>query len=185
VQQYWFDVGQAVFPNGFQHSTVGMVWGNGGAYATWWTAKAEEIHGINYLPITGASLYLGWRPDYVLRNYQDLVATNGGPEQEWRDLVWSFQALADGDAAAAKLDAHLGAPATSGGSTANTYHWIHALQALGRVDTKVTADIPTFAVFDKAGKKTHVAWNPTDKPITVTFSDGVKLPVAPGKVAAQ
>jgi hypothetical protein len=81
--------------------------------------------------------------------------------------------------------ATLDAPATSGGSAANTYHWIHALQALGHVDTNVTADIPTFAVFNKAGKKTHAAWNPTDKPITVTFADGVKVQVEPGTVKTE
>jgi hypothetical protein len=48
------------------------------------------------------------------------------------------------------------------------------------VDTKVTAYVPAYAVFDEAGKKTHAAWNPTDKPITVTFSDGVKFPVPAG-----
>jgi hypothetical protein len=111
-----------------------------------------------------------------------LVGPRGEPEKVPDPFS---QDLTDADAAAAKLDAHLDSSATSGGSTANTCHWIHALQALGHVDAKVTADIPTFAVFDKAGKKTHAAWNPTDKPAMVTFSDGVKPAVPPGAVLAE
>jgi endoglucanase Acf2 len=180
VQQYWFDVDQAVFPKGFGQSCLGILWGNGGAYATWWTANPEEIHGINFLPITGGSLYLGRRADYVRRNYQNLIANNGGPEREWRDIIWSFQALADADAAASKLEEHAGDRATSGGSQANTYLWISALKALGRVDTTVTADAPTCAVFRKDGARSHVAWNPGREPVTVRFSDGASLRVSPG-----
>ena len=36
-----------------------MVWGDGGAYATWFTDMPEKIQGINQLPITGSHLYLG------------------------------------------------------------------------------------------------------------------------------
>jgi endoglucanase Acf2 len=185
VQQYWFDVDGAVFPQGFKQSAVGMVWGNGGAYATWWTANPEEIHGINFLPITGGSLYLGWRPEYVQKNLANMAANNGGPETEWRDIIWSFQALGDAAGAVAKLDRAGDLPATSGGSQAHTYQWIHALDALGRPDAKVTADWPTAAVFDKAGSRTHAAWNPTARPITVTFSDGAKLTVPAGQLAGR
>jgi endoglucanase Acf2 len=95
VEQYWFDVDDAVFPAGYEHNTVGIVWGEGVAYATWWTANVEEIHGINFLPFTGGSLYLGHHPDYVRANYSHMVARNGGPETEWVDRIWMFQATAD------------------------------------------------------------------------------------------
>ena len=44
------------------HRRSGMVWGDGGAYATWFSADPEKIQGINQLPITGSHLYLGLRP---------------------------------------------------------------------------------------------------------------------------
>ena len=47
------------------HSTVGMVWGDGGAYATWFSGEPEMIQGINMLPITGGHFYLGDNPAYV------------------------------------------------------------------------------------------------------------------------
>ncbi|MBY8854301.1 hypothetical protein K7G98_41105, partial [Saccharothrix sp. MB29] len=36
IAQYWFDKDDAVFPPNFQHGTVGMVWGAGASYSTWW-----------------------------------------------------------------------------------------------------------------------------------------------------
>lgn len=181
IEQYWFDVDRAVFPSNFPHSTVGIVWGSGAAYATWWTANPEEIHGINFLPITGGSLYLGRRPDYVQRNYAELVQRNGGPETEWRDVIWSFQALADPAAALAKFGGGNYAP-EAGETKAHTYHWLHNLNALGRVDTTVTADTPMYAVFNKNGVRNYVAYNPGSAPLKVRYSDGACLTVPPKKI---
>jgi hypothetical protein len=33
-----------------------------------------------------------------------------------------------------------------------------------------------------SGARTHAAWNPTARPITVTFSDGAKLTVPAGEL---
>src|SRR5690606_13093782 len=49
IQRYWFDAEGTSFPDGFEHETVGMVWGDGGAYSTWFSAEAEMIQGINTL----------------------------------------------------------------------------------------------------------------------------------------
>ena len=76
IRNYWFDNDRAVFPNGYGHPCVGMIWGDGGTYGTWWTANPEEIHGINYLPITGGSLYLGRDVSYAEENFRDLVNSN-------------------------------------------------------------------------------------------------------------
>ena len=76
IRQYWFDQDGEVFPDGFQQSCVGMVWGDGASYGTWWTANPEEIHGINFLPINGGSLYLGRDTDYVKRNIANLNEAN-------------------------------------------------------------------------------------------------------------
>ncbi|MGW3605367.1 glycosyl hydrolase [Micromonospora sp. NPDC005161] len=55
IQEYWFDGSDQNFPAAFGHSTVGMVWGDGGAYATWFSAEPEMIQGINLLPVTSTS----------------------------------------------------------------------------------------------------------------------------------
>ena len=65
-----------------------------------------------------------------------------------------------------------------GNSRAMTYNWINTLAKLGRVDTTVTADVPTYAVFALKGKRSYVAYNPDAAARKVTFSDGFALEVA-------
>jgi hypothetical protein len=184
IQNYWFDPQDEVFPQGFEHSTVGMVWGDGGAYATWFTADPEKIHGINMLPITGGSLYLGHNPAYVNRNVAEIVRNSGSPTpRSWADIIWSFQALSNPDAALAAFRANSGYPVEEGESRAHTFHWLRNLSALGQVDTGVTANHPLHAVFTKGGARTYVATNLGSAALTVRFSDGTNLVVQPGKTA--
>jgi endoglucanase Acf2 len=184
IHDYWFDPSDQAFPAGFEHSTVGMVWGDGGAYSTWFTAEPEKIHGINMLPITGGSLYLGHDPDYIDRNVAEIVRNSGSAvPRAWADIIWSFQALSDPDAALAAFRANPGYTVEEGESRAHTFHWLRNLSALGQVDTGVTADHPLHAVFNKDGARTYAATNLGDENLTVRFSDGTTLTVAPGKTA--
>jgi hypothetical protein len=64
-----------------------------------------------------------------------------------------------------------------GNTRANVYHWIHNLNALGTTDRTVTANHPLYAVFNKQGVRTYVAYNASSAPITVTFSDGAAVNV--------
>jgi len=177
VEQYWFDINNAVHPNtNYTHNVAGMVWGDGASYSTWFSAEPEMIQGINYLPITGGSLYLGRNPSFVTSTYNELVANNGGPENDWKDVIWSFQALADPAAAISKFGSGAYTP-EDGETKAHTYHWLHNLNALGRVDLTVTANVPTYAVFNKGGVKTYVAYNASSSALTVNFSDGATLAV--------
>lgn len=178
IAQYWFDADEQVFPASFGHDTVGMVWGSGGAYATWWTANPEEIHGINVLPVTGGSLHLGGEKAAIRRNLAEMERENGGPAVEWRDILWEFQSMADPAAAKAKWDAgHSAYTPEQGESKAHTYHWISTLDTLGAPDASVSGDIPTSAVFTKGTVRTYAAHNHTSTARTVTFSDGGKLTV--------
>ncbi|MFG1869652.1 glycosyl hydrolase [Micromonospora arborensis] len=183
IQEYWFDVSDQNFPSAFGHSTVGMVWGDGGAYATWFSGEPEMIQGINLLPVTGGHLYLGNNPAYVRTNYAELVRNNGGQPTVWQDILWQFQALGDADAALTNLRANPGYTPEEGESRAHTFHWIRNLAALGTVDTTVTGNHPLSAVFSRNGARTYVASNPTTSPITVTFSNGTTLTVGAGRTA--
>ncbi|MFI5554028.1 glycosyl hydrolase [Streptomyces sp. NPDC051738] len=179
IAQYWFDADEQVFPSSFGHDTAGMVWGSGAAYATWWTANPEEIHGINVLPVTsGSSLHLGGEKAAIRRNLAELERENGGPAVEWRDILWEFQSLADPAAAKAKWDAGNAAyTPEEGESKAHTYHWLSALNEFGAPDATVTGDLPTSATFTKGTVRTYVAHNHGATARTVTFSDGKTLSV--------
>jgi hypothetical protein len=94
-----------------------------------------------------------------------------------------YEALHDGDKAMARFEA--GVKSIPLHARPNTYHWIGNLQALGQVDRTVTADCPTAIAFSRNGKRTHVAWNMTEKEITVRFSDGVSADVKPNQYATK
>jgi hypothetical protein len=134
---------------------------------------------INFLPFTGGSLYLGRRPDYVRRNYQALFEANKGEPRLWREIIWMFQALGDPQRALAQYQANPHFEPEFGVSRAFVYQWLHALASFGQVDASVTADLPTYAVFRAGGTRHHVALNPTARPLTVRFSDGAVLELAP------
>lgn len=179
IRNYWFDGDEDVFPEDYQHNTLGMVWSAGGAHATWWTGNPEEIHGINVLPVTGASLHLARDKAAIDRNLAEMEQENGGPAVEWRELLWEFQALSDPAAAQQAYAAGGGGTygPEAGESWAHIYHWIHTLAATGAPDTSVTADSPTAAVFSDGGTKTYAAHNYGASEQTVTFSDGKTLTV--------
>ena len=180
IEQYWFDVDQEVFPDQYAFETVGILWGYGVSYSTWWTANPEEIHGINFLPLTAGSLYLGHRPDYITRNLATMYAAPGA-EGHWHDLHWQYEAMADPDAALARWAAEPNYIADgaqeAGESIPHTYQWLHTFNAVGQVDPTVTADVATYAVFKDPATGTHTcaAYNPTSSPITVRFSNGAML----------
>ncbi|ADU10523.1 Endo-1,3(4)-beta-glucanase [Micromonospora sp. L5] len=185
ISEYWFDVYDQNFPAAFGHKTVGMVWGDGGAYSTWFSAAPEMIQGINMLPITGGHLYLGDFPEYVKANYAELVTNKGGPPTVWQDIIWEFLALGDGEQALRNFRANSGFTSEEGESKAHTFHWIRNLAALGTVDTSVTANHPLAKVFVKNGARTYVASNITARPLTVTFSNGTTLTVPAGRTATS
>lgn len=182
VEQYWFDVDDIVFPPEYDHNCVGMVWGTKGTHETWFSAEPEMIHGINYLPITPASLYLGRRPEYVAANHAEVVAENGGEPDDWVDLMWEYLALADPEAALDGFDAAPGYAPESGESPAHTYYWLHSLAAYGQLDPTVTADTPHYAAFRTDAGVNYVYYNAGTEATTIHFSDGHAV-VAPPRQA--
>jgi endoglucanase Acf2 len=179
IEQYWFDADHAVFPKGFDFPCVGMVWSAGGKFDTWWDSNPIMIHGINYLPFQGGSLYLGRRPELVAREYEALMSRTKNAVYTWRDYALMYLALADGKRAAQELEKDTYLEPEFGDSRALMYTWIRALAAYGNVDASVTADAPTYAVFKNDEARSYVAYNPGAEPATVTFSDGTKLEVPP------
>ncbi|MFI7547615.1 glycosyl hydrolase [Actinoplanes sp. NPDC049599] len=185
INEYWFDVRNENFPASWGHNYSAIVWGSGGAYATWFSGEHALVVGINMLPMTGGQLYLGDHPAAVKSTYAELVRNNGGEPTLWRDMLWQYLALGDPDAALAKFRANSSYTSEEGESKAHTFHWIRNLAALGQVDTGVTANHPLAKVFSKNGAKTYVASNITNTALTVTYSDGRTLAVPAGKTVAS
>ena len=177
IHEYWFNVHGDNFPKGYTPSVVTMVWGGKGANGTWFSALPEHVHGINWLPIQGGSLYLGHYPAYVEKNYAALVQENGGIRwKAWADLIWMYRALVDPQDALRQFEAAKDQTTFEpGNSKAHTLHWISSLNTLGQVDVRVTADYPLYAVFRQGRTRTYCVYNMAEEPRTVTFSDGFRL----------
>ncbi len=186
VEQYWFDIDNAVFPASYPHVAIGMVWGGKGVHSTWFGANPEFIHGINILPVNGGSLYLGHHPDHVLANYAEIVSERGGQPIIWQDLLWEYLALADPNLALSHYFADSGYEPFDGESRAHTLHWLFNLKKMGRVETTILADTPTYAVFrDPGGDLTYVAYNAGSTERLVTFTDGFSFTVGPRAMASH
>lgn len=178
---YWFDPDRTTFPEAFGHTTLGILWGNGGAYATWWTANPEEIHGINWLPIHGGSAYLGFSTAYTERNLNELRRMNGGAESEWRDIIWSFQAISFPDSSIRMLQAAGNYTPEAGSSCGITDHWIRNLSVLGQPDSSKTADICTFLTFRKNDSTRICIVNTTNTVKQIKLSDGTSFSLLAGQ----
>ena len=165
-----------------------MVLGGKGAFATWFSGDIDCIHGINWLPFTPASIYMGRFPDYVKRNHTRIVekrAKGADYNNGWGDLVVMFNALSDPKMAAKYIDENPHCSLEGGNTHAFMYHWIHTLEKLGRNDAAVTSNHLFTNVYLKNGKKTYAAYNFQKSAIEVKFSDGFTMKVKPSSMALK
>ena len=194
INHYWFDIHGQVFPPEYKNVDVSMVFGGKVAHNTWWTDEPRQISGINLLPVAGFSTYLGRDPAYVKRNMAALkvesevyaargqLPPNPPPKDIWQDIFAKYTALADPAAALAQWDRY--GSVELGDTRTHTLHWMLSLNEMGTPDFGVIADTPLYQVFKRAdGRKTYLAFNATQAPIAVKFSDGQSLTVPPGKLA--
>ena len=186
VDQYWFDVDNAVFPAQYPHVAIGMVWGGKGVHSTWFGADPEFIHGINILPITSGSLYLGRNPDYVLANYNEIVAERSGQPVVWQDILWEYLALSDPNLALSYYYADINYEPFDGESRAHTLHWLYNLKKMGRPALDITANTATYSVFrNSAGELTYVGYNASSVERLISFSDGYSMTVGPNETHSE
>jgi endoglucanase Acf2 len=186
VNQYWFDLDRQVLDPEYGKPFASMVFGGKYSYNTWWTQEPRQILGINMLPITPASTYLGADPAYVRRvvealpgevkAYRGRGLDDGTPSDIWQDIIASYAALADAEFGASQWNRK---GSVEGGETrTRTLYWLASLREMGRPDFTVTADTPLYAVFkDDTGKRTYLAYNAGTSPLRVTFSTGQTLEV--------
>ena len=194
IQHYWFDMHGLVFPPEYKNVDTSIVFGGQYKHNTWWTDEPRQITGIAMLPLNTASLYLGQEPAYVKKNLAALEdemkvyaqygkkPNNPPPDDVWQDIFAKYLALADPEAGLKAWDRW--GSVELGDSRTSTLHFLLSLQAMGSPDFSVTANTPLYSVFKRPdGKRTHLAFNASKQPIEVSFSDGVRLTVAPGQLA--
>jgi endoglucanase Acf2 len=189
VFDYWFNAGPVrTFPSAFERVQVSNIFDGKSDTATWFGADPEFEHGIQFLPFTGASLYLGRDADYCRRNLAEVLHARGGKldteGEHWPDIMEMYQAFYDPSAALKNWTQT--SYTFNGESRAHQGAWLRSLEALGRVDTSVTADTPFYGSFiRRTSQKTHVAFNPQTIELSVRFSDGAVLKVPPGAIVSD
>ena len=179
VNHYWFDIHRTSLPPEFQSDQVSMLFGGKSLHNTWWIDEPRQIHGINLLPFTPASTYLGTSPEFVsramtaLEKETEVYSARGAgakPEDIWQDLFAQHVALVDPEAGFKRWDRW--GSYELGDTRSHTYHWLESLRAFGPVDLSVSANTRFYSVFNKAGVRTYLVYNPGSAPVTVRFSDG-------------
>ncbi len=192
IQTYWFDLNHEVLAPEFGKPFASMIFGGKYAYNTWWTEEPRQIVGINMVPFTPASLYLGAKPDWARQLLADLPAeqsqyashgvNDGTPKDIWQDVLASFLALADPDAGLARWNKQ--GTVELGETRSHTLYWLLSLEEMGTPDFSVSADTALYSVFkDASGRYTYLAYNAGAAPLDVRFSTGKLLSVPPRSLA--
>ena len=191
VEEYWFDMYNRVFDSQQQYKLVSRVWGNSYDNGTFWTSDIAASYGIELYPIHGGSLYLGHNQNYAAELWAEMAQNTGILSNQenanlWHDTYYKFLALTDAQAAIDLYDSYPDRNLKFGISDAQTYHWLHVMNALGPVDTSITANHPLAVAFtDSSNTTTYVAQNYSNAPISVTFSDGYVLDVPATKLTTS
>ncbi len=191
IRHYWFDVHKLVFAPEYQNKEVSMLFGGAYKHNTWWTDEPRQIKGINLLPITTSSTYLGLDPAHTRRSLATLPedtrifesrGKRADPTDMWQDLFAKYMGLTD-PAEGLKMWDRWGA-VELGDTRTHALHFLMSLDNMGPPDFSVTADHVLHSVFKRAdGQRTYLAYNTANTPRTVTFSDGHVLQVPPRSLA--
>ncbi|MGL1886952.1 MAG: glycosyl hydrolase [Reichenbachiella sp.] len=190
VQEYWFDTEERNFQPEYQYNMVARVWSGGYDNGTWWTTDLAASYGIQMYPIHGGSFYLSHHQEYLQRVWTEItqntdVLNNIPNDNLWYDTYWKFLSFLDPQEAVNLYNAYPERNLKFGVSDAQTYHWLHGMNAMGKVKNEVTANYPITAAFEQNGAMTYVAHNYGNSPITVNFSDGYNLSVPANSMATN
>ena len=191
IRHYWFDVHNLVFAPEYKNKEVSMLFGAAYKHNTWWTDEPRQIKGINLLPISTSSTYLGLDPAHTRRSLATLPedtriyesrGKRANPTDMWQDLFAKYMGLTD-PAEGLKMWDRWGA-VELGDTRTHTLHFLLSLEKMGPPDFSVTADHVLHSVFKRAdGQRTYLAYNAGKTPLRVTFSDGQVLEVAARSLA--
>jgi endoglucanase Acf2 len=102
VKDYWFGL-NGLYNGAYQHTMASIVWGGKVDFATWFSANPNEIYGIQLLPITPGSTYLGQLPG-IAHYLSDLKAHGGSMNGTWGDLLLIWKSFYDPQQALAQKE---------------------------------------------------------------------------------
>lgn len=136
VEDYWFDMYDRVLDPNHPYSLVSRVWGNSYDNGTFWTSDIAASYGIELYPVHGGSLYLGQNWEYAEDLWTEITQNTGILNNQvndnlWHDIMYQYLAFTDPELAIELYDSNPNRNLKFGVSDAQTYHWLHAMNALG------------------------------------------------------
>lgn len=177
---------------------------HGVGFWTYFGYDAIFMQGIQWMPISPALDYLSedkafaawdfermWQDKRIGGWFADEKTGAGylGNSGGWGNVALSYLQRSNPESAAEVFDKcwAAGEPEFKTYDTNGISYFVtHSHLTYGDIDWTIHASIPTARVYIKGGKKTYMAFNPTNAPITVTFSDGGKLEnIAPRRLAVS
>ncbi len=99
---YWFDKNN-LYKEPYNHAIASIVWGGKVDFATWFSGEANMIYGIQLLPFTPASEYLGNLPNFSKYD-ADYHASGGEEAKPWGDLFVMWKSFYQPEEALAMKD---------------------------------------------------------------------------------
>jgi endoglucanase Acf2 len=123
---YWtnFDRSQPQFVN-YKPSVVSMVWGGKMDYGTWFSPSSYAKLGIQILPVTPGSVYLGRDSTRVATNLTNL---NDGSAAMFTDIMTMYKSYSNPTGAATEARALPGTALDDGNSRAWLLAWVYSHQ---------------------------------------------------------
>ncbi len=186
ARMYWWDGQRRGVNNGgncgyapnYAHYHGAILARGGIAYATYFGASPAYVHGITYVPITGASVWMGVDSLGAANNYADYTAPAGAGREPnatdgfWGEALLMQKAVFNGSVAKNQYVSQNAQNWAGDDYKVDAYNWITTFDSVGVVDN-TQADIASFTVFRKDTCKHYMIYNPRINGVrTVHFTDG-------------
>jgi len=174
TREYWFNEHGDNWPPGYAHPVVGILFGGGQAYATYFSGDPAWIHGIQWLPISPFLTYLIRDPAFAAAQLKRMLADRKAKEgsddvgtmgSSLGNVVLGYGALVDPEWTVIQFESlwDTQSPVVTDNYTGGiSYYLGHAMRRLGQVDWDTWTDIPSSTVFrnPRTGEVRYVIYNP-------------------------
>lgn len=90
AKTYWFDTAN-IYPEEYPHEIASLVWGGKIDYLTWFSPEANMKYGIQLMPFTPGSTYLGTFSEHDMKRFTDHWKKTGGSfDTPWGNMfrIW-------------------------------------------------------------------------------------------------
>lgn len=175
---------------------------HGVGWWTWFGGDPVFMQGIQWMPISPALDYLGEDKAFAAWDYQRLMELkehagwdgtggSGGAslrDSDWGNVVLAYRQWSDADDAARIFDEGWNGgwgTMTTSATRGITYFVTHSHRSYGDILWDVAASIPTARAYKKGGTTYHVAYNPTNTTMSVSFTDGASFDVPPRQMKVR